>query len=630
MAKRRAPEHKPPKLDDRDPWRAPAITSAIETAQRVDGDVNLAERLDDYINNTTGIGDYLQDKTLGGNRYGLQFMVRFITAVDAEDRWRGSDLGGRIVETIPSEMIREGWEITVQPSDEDDDPEEENLDAFPNQQQPPMQPGMSPMEKPSTPMPEIDDEGAELSEAFEGKLEELKASEAFLTALQYERAYGGSAIIIGADDGMTDLSEPLDEENISSIRYLNAVQGGPEGEIIAWSYYRDPTEPKYGEPELYMVRNIGVPLSANPVPGSTMAAPGRKPIIPVFWVHETRLLVFPGTAVSRRARVQMRGWGDSIFTRIDEVLSQYSQTWGGVANLMTDFKQDVLAIDGMAQKVAADRTSKGNPLLKRARLIQQTKSVARMLVIDKLTEEFKREMASVAGISEILQQFALRLAAAADMPVALLFGQAPAGLNATGASDIRFFYDRVAAMQRRIMVPMLRRLTKLIAVSSDGPTNGVEPARWVVKMNPLYQLSALEEADRRLKIAQTDSIYIDKGVLSPEETAASAFGGSEFSAERTIDFEGRAKMAEQEAADKEARVKAAMELAKNPPPPPVKPEPVAAKEAPPAVPAPSKADELETTARALETMRKAGAVVDLDQLKEQFPGLPIKTIIEDE
>lgn len=546
MARRRAPEQPPKPITDGDPWRAPAIQQAIEA--KIDGSPELAARLDDYVNTLTGLGDYRQDKTLGGSMYGLDFTLRYISSVGAENRWRGSDLGASIVEKIPDEMTREGWEISIQPSDEDDEPETETKSS-----DDPKEDGFRSEEeaeptKPKGALPDIDDEGAEISEAIDGILDQLGASEVILTALQYERAFGGGAILIGANDGMDSIAKPLDEKNITSVSFLNALQGGAEGEIVAWSYYRDPKAPKYGEPEIYMVRNIGVPVVEMGVPGQvSQAAAGNKPIEPVFWVHESRLLIFPGTAVSRRARIQMRGWGDSIFTRIDEVLAQYSQTWAGIANLMTDFKQDVLAIDGSAQKMAGgDKVSKGKQLTNRARVIQQTKSLARMLVIDRLSETFSREAVTVQGVSDVLQQFCLRLAAAADMPVALLFGQAPAGMNATGASDIRFFYDRVASRQRRVLVPRLKRLVRLILLSKEGPTAGVEPARWNVKPRSLYQLSALEEAQRRLTVAQTDLIYIDKQVLSPEEVAASAFGGSTYSSERTIDFDGRAAMVEGE------------------------------------------------------------------------------------
>ncbi len=306
---------------------------------------------------------------------------------------------------------------------------------------------------------------------------------------------------------------------------------------------------------MYQIRSL-VPVSQPSVPGAQTRPQGIKEA--TFYVHESRLLVFPGTAVSNRARVDARGWGDSIFTRVDEVLSQYSQTWGGVANLMSQLHIDVLKMSGLAIGMAGgDKGSKGNPLTARARTINMTKSIARMLVID-AEEEFERATASLAGVNETLQEFAVRLAAAADMPVTLLMGTSPGGMNSTGESDIRFFYDRIGARQKRHLLPILRRLYRLVMLSKEGPTDGEEPEMWNLKFNPLRQLSELEQATLRKTVAETDAIYIGQGVLSAEEVAASTYGGSEWSMERTIDFEGRKEMAEQDAEDMEAR-KAEME-----------------------------------------------------------------------
>lgn len=561
----------PPTLPAADPWQDPAIVEQMKARSALD---HMDSRnLDGFKNELTGIGDWLRDKTMGGKQGGLDFEVRFLSGNSCENRWRGSDLGARLVETIPDEMTREGFDITIQPTEDDGT----KKDFAPPQAQPPLMiPSGPPM--PGA-LPEIDDEGPRMAEELMGALEEMGLEEAFWSALCYERAYGGGAILIGADDGQEELAAPLDEERITSIRHLTAFRGGWDGELVAWSWYRDPRSPKYGQPEIYMLRNDGVPLARVPAPGekptaemlavNTNAYGGPH----VYWVHESRLLVFPGVAASRRARVQMRGWGDSLFTRVDEVLAQYAQTWGGVANLMTDFSQGVLSIEGLAEALGGNNRNGTAKVTARALALQMSRSIARLLLIDK-DEEFKRDTASLAGIGDVLQQFALRLAAAADMPVALLMGQAPAGLNATGASDIRFFYDRVAAKQNKRMLPQLRRLVRLLMLAKDGPTNGVEPDRWSVSFRPLYQMTALEQADLRLKVAQTDDIYLRNGVLSPEEVAASCYGGSEWSMERTIDFEGR------EAAKEEL-----------PPAAPTPQLPPAKEPAPEAKPKPDPADE---------------------------------------
>ncbi len=59
-------------------------------------------------------------------------------------------------------------------------------------------------------------------------------------------------------------------------------------------------------------------------------------------------------------------------------------------------------------------------------------------------DSFTRVQTPLTNLSDILDRFATRLAAAADMPVTLLMGMSPAGLNATGESDRAFFYDRVS------------------------------------------------------------------------------------------------------------------------------------------------------------------------------------------
>jgi uncharacterized protein len=473
-------------------------------------------------------------------------------------------------------MTREGWELSVQPSEDEQD-EETN----PNQKSKsggklspkagllksgnkedafgPPDP-MAALETPKNPKPiePADDEPQQICEDVEAKMEELCAVEAVTRALQYERAYGGAVILLGIDDAKGDLTRPLDEENIKTINWLNVFSGGRDGECIAWSYYSDPRSAKFGQPEVYQIRNL-VSVSSLPVPGKA-TRPSATLKESTFYVHESRLLVFPGVAVSNRARAENKGWGDSIFTRIDEVLSQYSQTWGGVANLMSQLHVDVLKMSGLAIGMAGgDKASKGNPLSNRAHQVNMTKGIARMLVIDQ-EEEFLRETASLSGVHDVLREFAVRLAAAADMPVTLLMGTSPGGMNATGESDIRFFYDRIGARQKRQLLPILRRLYKLVMLSKEGPTEGEEPEMWNLKFNPLRQLSELEQAELRKTVAETDKIYIDAGVLSAEEVAASTYGGSEWSMERTIDFEGREEMAEQDQKDMESK-KAEMEKA---------------------------------------------------------------------
>jgi hypothetical protein len=152
----------------------------------------------------------------------------------------------------------------------------------------------------------------------------------------------------------------------------------------------------------------------------------------------------------------------------------------------------------------------------------------------------------------MLDRFAIRIAAAGDIPVTRLMGQSPAGLNATGNADIRFWYDKISGLQDRKLRPRL----EYIALVTFAALKIKEPEHWSFRFRPLWQETAKETADARMVQAQADAIYITNCVLSAEEVALARFGGDEYSYDTPVDFEARSKL--EPAAD--APVKSQREL----------------------------------------------------------------------
>jgi phage-related protein (TIGR01555 family) len=121
----------------------------------------------------------------------------------------------------------------------------------------------------------------------------------------------------------------------------------------------------------------------------------------------------------------------------------------------------------------------------------------------------------------------------------MLFGQSPGGLNATGESDIRLFYDQVAAAQRRKLIPALKYITELFL---SMRFKNSAPDDWQITCNPLWQPTENEQADTNHKQAQADKIYLEAGVVSPMEIAQSRFEGNGTSLDTQIDKELRDEM----------------------------------------------------------------------------------------
>lgn len=342
-------------------------------------------------------------------------------------------------------------------------------------------------------------------------LEALGAQEKLAEAWTWGRLYGGGAVFIGADDGQ-DPREPLRPGAVRAVKFLTVLE---RRDLFPERWVTDPLDAHFGDVETYrLVRAGGGGGTDNRV------------------VHRSRLLRFFGARVSPRRRSAMEGWGASELQRVYDKLQQFNATFAAVGELLQDGSQGVFKIKDLYGLMAED---KADALKRRLELLDMSKSVARSILVDADEEDYQRvESGAMSGYPDTIDRFALLLAGAAGIPVTILLGQAPAGLNATGDSDIRWFYDRVRTQQANVLKPRVTKLARLLVAAE-----GARDASVAVDFPPLWQETPAERADRRSKVAATDSVYIDKGVLTAEEVALSRFGPDGWSDETTVDLDAR-------------------------------------------------------------------------------------------
>ena len=142
-----------------------------------------------------------------------------------------------------------------------------------------------------------------------------------------------------------------------------------------------------------------------------------------------------------------------------------------------------------------------------------------------------------AGLSDLIDRFVLALSAVSEIPARVLMGQQKAGLNNEGEGETRDWYDRLSDDQETILRPIVERLVYLTMISMDGPTGGQVIDNWHVEFYPLWQMTEKESSEIRKTTAETDKLYIETGVLQPEEVAESRFGGGEYSTETNLYYD---------------------------------------------------------------------------------------------
>lgn len=324
------------------------------------------------------------------------------------------------------------------------------------------------------------------------KLEALSTTETFLNAWIFARAYGGTKVLVGFDND-ADRATPATGEP-TSLLVLDRWS------IYAKSYYH--TGPKFGRPEIYTVA-LPPAIGFNGI--NTALGTGAKEFPYTSQdIHESRLISFPGAVTSPRKKYANGYWDDSVIQRCVSVVRGYGLTWASVIHLLQDVAQGVFHIQGLYQLLLEDP----NLVLDRMRTVDEQRSSARSIMLDLDKEKFERTQSPFASVPELIDRMSERLAACAETPITVLMGSSPAGMNATGESDLENWYGRGRKARNTIVTPAVQQLCRYYAPAAE-PVDVSYPPFWVPTVK--------EIADARLVRTQALQILQTIGSIDSQE-----------------------------------------------------------------------------------------------------------------
>lgn len=302
-------------------------------------------------------------------------------------------------------------------------------------------------------------------------------------AMKMARLYGGSAILIG--DGASDPSKELDILNFpkGGLQYLHVLS---RWELWSSSIQRDPLSKFYGEPEYYMLNAVekgGVQI------------------------HPSRIIRFIGIPILELS-YSYDGWGFSIYERIHDEIRNVTAAAGNMATMTYEGKLDVIKIPNLTANVQS--LDYRNKLLARFAAANLNKSVHNALILDK-EEEWDQKEINLSNMPEGIRTLLEIVAGAANMPVTRLLGTSPKGLNATGQSELRNYYDMLAGKQEIDLRPGTSRLDNVLVRHALG----VFPDGCTYTWNPLWQMTEAEKSTIATQKAQATQIYSVMGIMPP-------------------------------------------------------------------------------------------------------------------
>lgn len=302
------------------------------------------------------------------------------------------------------------------------------------------------------------------------------------------RALGEARVLLVTDD-MDRLDRPLD---ISRVKKLHRLEVLDRREFSPVTFQGDVSQGELGQPEIFEI----TPRR----PGASFQ--GR--------VHASRLLRFYGDDLPPSERGYAWTWGaDAVGQTLWDGVRHLAQAGASAAKAGQELSVAVFKMaTGPAQTAGDQRVE----FLDKIRGLNLMKSVANAVFL-RPTDSYERVNVNAAGFKDLSEHARLELALLTGIPLALLFGEAPAGLSTDGASWQAAWHATIAAHQEdRYRGP----LETIIQVLYQTERGGV-PEQWALDFEPLAQLTAKERADVRLVHVQADSSAILDGVITAEE-----------------------------------------------------------------------------------------------------------------
>lgn len=287
------------------------------------------------------------------------------------------------------------------------------------------------------------------------------------------------------------LETPLDPERIKEGDLVNLLPVDRYSCAFE-EVNRDVYDPEYGMPVTYRV---------------------NLPETPELVIHSSRALRFDGILPTSAASWQAYEpqWGISeLVPTIVSVLEDSSVT-ADIAQLVDEASIPILKLRRFREAIAGNEDPETAGPFDTLMAILQHKSVFHTMVADE-EDDFSRVNVSFGGLPEIMDRFAHRLAAAADIPMTRFFGTPPSGLNATGESDMKNYAIRVEALQHRMLDPQLSKLDEVL-MRDAGLGDEVPEYEW----RSLIELGDLDQSEVLAKKVQAINAAVSGGWIDENE-----------------------------------------------------------------------------------------------------------------
>lgn len=425
------------------------MQSNAKTARHEETKIYASQVFDGFDNFVSRVG-LQNNNTLSAGMYTFNLLTR--NRIQLEAAYRGSWIVGQVIDTFADDMTRAGVDFTSSDSDE-----------------------------------EIKD--------FQKYIVQRGIWTSLNEMIKWGRLYGGSISVL-----------QIKGQSLASPLRVDSIQ---EGQFTGLSVY----DRWQLNPDLTQIieegPNMGLPKYYYLVTTASTTTIGPEAVTGQIKIHHSRVIRNVGIKLPFFQAITEMMWGESLLERMWDRLIAFDTATMSTANLIERANNRTIGIENFRQIIAS-----GGPALKglmgQFDMMREFQTNEGMTLMDK-EDTFATSNYTFAGLADVLIQFGQQISGAAKIPLVILFGQSPAGLNSTGDSDIRTYYDSINSQQNSTLRDPLSVLWSVMWRSKFGQP---EPEDLGFDFVPLWQMSALDKATIAKSNTETVLGAEQQGVIS--------------------------------------------------------------------------------------------------------------------
>lgn len=322
-------------------------------------------------------------------------------------------------------------------------------------------------------------EGADDMKEIRSKWDGIDASNKLTDAMCWARLFGGSIVVMGINDGSSEMDTPAGEGEIEFLRVYDRYSVRPH------EYEQNSMMPNFGEVTIYEIT-------------PTIGAPYR--------VHASRMIVFDGERLPDRIRQRNGGWGASVLQGITGALVDFGISHQMASSLLARKQQGVWKIDDLSM-MCKDRVGK-SVLKERLNQVDMTRSNNNSIALDAKTEDYMLLNGDLSGVTDVIGEKKSLITMLSGIHESILTAENVSGINANENTALASFHQLVNRAQVDVARPAIEKIITRMGIQRD---------EWKIVFNPLSVETDAQRADRMQKQAQADTAYLQEQALDEDE-----------------------------------------------------------------------------------------------------------------